>query len=79
VRWTRPEGGLFLWVTLPKRLNTTDLFPRAIERKVAYVVGEAFYPGAEQKNAMRLNFSFPSRQEIREGIRRLGDLVGENI
>jgi len=79
VSWTRPEGGLFLWVSLPERVNTGELFQQAIEKKVAYVVGEAFYPGGEKKNSMRLNFSFPTTEDIREGIQRLGRLIRESL
>ncbi len=75
VRWTRPEGGLFLWVKLPARMNATALFPRAIEENVAYVIGEAFYCNGKGQNTMRLNFSFPSEDQIVEGIRRLARTI----
>ena len=79
IDWTHPEGGLFLWVTLPPHFDTEELFPRAIEKKVAYVVGSAFHFDRSGKNTMRLNFSFPSEEQIEEGIRRLADLVKETL
>ncbi len=76
VTWTKPEGGLFLWITVPEELNTMDLFYLAIEEKVAFVPGEVFYPkGLRKYNTMRINFSFPTREEIIEGVRRLSRTV----
>lgn len=72
VTWTKPEGGLFLWITVPEELNTLDLFYLAIEERVAFVPGEVFYPeGLRKYNTMRINFSFPTREEIIEGVKRL--------
>jgi 2-aminoadipate transaminase len=72
VKWTRPEGGLFLWITVPEELNTLDLFYLAIEEKVAFVPGEVCYPESFRRyNTMRINFSFPTREEIIEGVKRL--------
>lgn len=72
MRWTQPEGGLFLWITGPEELNTLDLFYLAIEEKVAFVPGEVFYPeGFRKYNTMRINFSYPTREEIVEGVQRL--------
>ncbi|MFQ5722208.1 MAG: PLP-dependent aminotransferase family protein [Candidatus Aminicenantales bacterium] len=72
LRWTEPEGGLFLWITVPEDINTMDLFYLAIENKVAFVPGEVFYPqGFQQHNSMRINFSFPTKEEILEGVKRL--------
>jgi len=72
--WTRPHGGLFLWARVPESINTGEMLPRAVARKVAYVPGMAFYPGEKGGfNAMRLNFSYAGVPEIQEGIRRLGD------
>jgi 2-aminoadipate transaminase len=72
VKWTKPEGGLFLWITVPEELNTLDLFYLAIEERVAFVPGEVFYPeGFRKYNTMRINFSFPTREEITEGVKRL--------
>ncbi len=79
VEWTEPDGGLFLWVKLPKRMSTNELFPKAIENKVAYVVGSAFHCNGKGQNTMRLNFSYPSEQQIDEGIKRLANMVKENM
>ncbi len=72
VSWTHPQGGLFLWVTLPENLNSTEMLPEAIEENVAYVPGEFFHPDGSGKNTIRLNFSFCSPEKINEGIARLG-------
>jgi len=79
LRWTRPEGGLFLWVMLPGFIDTERMFLRAIEKKVAYVVGSSFYFDDPARNAMRLNFSYPSLEQIDEGIGRLADCVRDEI
>jgi 2-aminoadipate transaminase len=79
VTWTRPEGGLFLWVKLPRRMNATALFEKAIEKKVAYVIGSAFFCNGKGHNTMRLNFSYPSEEQIVEGIRRLAQVIRENL
>jgi 2-aminoadipate transaminase len=76
VKWTKPEGGLFLWITVPEEFNTLDLFYLAIEEKVAFVPGEVFYPqGHRRYNTMRINFSFPTREEIVEGVHRLNRTI----
>lgn len=72
VSWTHPEGGLFLWATLPERFDATAIFPKIIEEKVAYVPGEFFHPLGDGKNTLRLNFSFCTPEKINEGIARLG-------
>ncbi len=79
ITWTRPEGGLFLWLTLPGYMNTSTLFEQALEEKVAYIVGEAFDCYGVMKNAMRMNFSYPSEEEIVEGVKRLANLIKKNI
>ncbi|MGD2143162.1 MAG: PLP-dependent aminotransferase family protein [Anaerolineae bacterium] len=72
-RWTRPEGGLFLWAQVPEEIDTKDFLKRALEEKVAYVPGAHFYPNEDGGfNAMRLNFSYCAPNIIVEGIRRLG-------
>jgi len=76
VRWTRPEGGLFLWVTLPEWLDAGELlWPAVEEERVAYVPGGSFYADGTGRNTMRLNFSYPSEREIQEGIARLARLI----
>jgi 2-aminoadipate transaminase len=78
-RWNRPEGGLFVWATLPAFIDTRDMFTKAIANDVAYVVGQAFYPDGGGRNTMRLNFSHASDDMIHEGVRRLGRVVREEI
>ena len=75
VRYTRPEGGMFLWVTLPEGVSAMELFPRALEKKVAFVPGDPFYVDGEQVNTMRLNYTNADCETITEGIRRLGQLL----
>jgi 2-aminoadipate transaminase len=78
--WTRAEGGLFLWARVPDWIDTTELLKRAVEHKVAYVPGSAFYADPSRgRNTMRLNFSNAQPAQIEEGIRRLGDLLQEAI
>lgn len=75
-----PDGGLFLWVTLPAPIDTKAMLARALEEGVAYVPGTAFYPQRRDGvRSMRLNFSFPSVQEIEEGMRRLGTVVSDEL
>ena len=72
-RWTRPQGGLFLWARVPESINTTEFLKDALAEKVAYVPGVDFYPNRDGGyNAMRLNFSYCPPETIVEGIRRLG-------
>jgi len=79
VKWTRPQGGLFLWVTAPEGVNTKDLLKKAIEHKVAFVPGSPFFPHGGGENTMRLNFSNAQPDQIREGIKRLGATLKEAI
>ena len=74
VEWTHPQGGLFLWVTTPPKVDTVDLFKVAVAEKVAYVPGVSFFPegDSEGRHKMRLNFSYCKPEVIVEGIRRLG-------
>jgi 2-aminoadipate transaminase len=76
VSWTVPEGGMFIWVTFEKSMDTDTLFDRAIRSQVAFIPGSKFYPaGTEKKNEMRLNFSYSSIDLIHEGVKRLAGLV----
>jgi 2-aminoadipate transaminase len=77
--WVKPEGGMFLWITLPPEMDADEMFKEAIDRKVAYVVGSAFYPNGGGHNTMRLNFSYPSEEEIDEGIQRLAGVVKSRL
>ena len=76
--WTTPEGGLFVWVTLPDGIDAAALLQRAVaEAKVAFVPGGAFFTGGTGANTMRLSYSLPGIDSIGEGIRRLAALIGE--
>jgi 2-aminoadipate transaminase len=75
VQWPRPEGGFFVWVTLPFYVDATEMLPQALAQNVAYVPGEGFYAGGEGKNCMRLNFSFAEPEDIRRGIESLAAVV----
>ncbi|MCD6427579.1 MAG: PLP-dependent aminotransferase family protein [Caldisericaceae bacterium] len=77
--WTKPEGGMFVWVTVPEYINTDELFKKAIKEKVAYVVGSAFYPHGEDTHHIRLNFTLPTIEQIDEGVKRLGNLLKKEI
>ncbi len=78
LKWTKPQGGLFLWVTLPKYMDTEELFFEAVEQNVAFVTGTAFYANNGGRNSMRLNFSFPTSEDIVEGIKRLAKVIEEH-
>lgn len=77
--WSVPHGGLFLWAQLPEYLDTTEMLAEAISEKVAYVPGRAFFPDRSGKHCMRLNFSYPTEEEIYEGIKRLAKVIKEQI
>lgn len=79
VSFTRPDGGMFLWVTLPEGCSSVDLFELAIKKKVAYVPGAPFYVDGGGLNTMRLNFSNADEPDIEEGIRRLGACLDEYL
>jgi len=79
-RWSKPQGGIFIWVTLPERVSTWDLLPRAVEQeKIAFVPGVAFGIQGLGQNSLRLNFSNATPEMIEEGIKRLGKIVREAI
>jgi 2-aminoadipate transaminase len=77
--WTRPSGGLFVWATLPEGLDAKAMVPRAIAARVAYVPGIGFYADGSGVANMRLNFSFPPPERIREGVRRLAGVMEQEI
>ncbi len=79
VDWTHPQGGLFLWGTMPTYIDASDLLKTCLERKVAFVPGEPFHPAGGGKNTMRINFSNATHDEIQEGISRLGIAIGEKV
>ena len=79
VTWTEPEGGLFLFLTLPEYMDAQELFMQAIEEKVAFVPGTVFFCDGSGTNTMRLNFSFPSKEMNVEGIKRLAKAIRKNM
>ncbi len=79
VRWTYPEGGLFLWLTLPETIDTVALYDEALSRGVAYVAGSFFYTDGSHRNTMRLNFSFIAEEKMEPGIRLLADILRAHL
>jgi 2-aminoadipate transaminase len=77
--WTEPEGGLFIWATLPEYIDTEDLLAKALRNDVAFVPGTAAYVDGRGKSSMRLNFSGVTDEEIREGIARIGRVIREQV
>lgn len=78
-KFTYPEGGLFTWVELPKGMDAKELMPKVLEKKVAYVPGGAFYPNGGGENHFRMNYSCMPEDKIIEGVKRLGDVLKEEI
>lgn len=79
VVFTRPEGGLFTWAEMPEHVNARELFLKALEKKVAFVPGGAFFPNGGHENTMRLNYSNMPPERIVEGIERLGAAIREYL
>lgn len=79
VRWTKPDGGMFIWVTLPEGIDTKLMMEKAVAKGVAYVPGEAFFAHRDVKNTMRLNFTYVPEEKIREGVRRLAEVIEEEM
>jgi 2-aminoadipate transaminase len=79
VTWTKPDGGIFLWVTLPQGMDAMDLFQQAVQAKVAYVPGSCYYANGGGDNKMRLNFSACEEEKIELGIARLAKVIVENL
>jgi DNA-binding transcriptional MocR family regulator len=78
-KFTYPEGGLFTWVELPEGMDAKELMPKVLEKKVAYVPGGAFYPNGGGENHFRMNYSCMPEDKIVEGVKRLGDVLKEEI
>lgn len=78
VRWTKPEGGMFLWVELPSHLNTANMLPDAINAKVAFVPGAPFFANERPQNFMRLNFSNQTPERIALGIQKLAEVIAKH-
>lgn len=79
VHWTHPEGGLFLFLTMPENFDAVKFYDKALNAGVAYVAGEFFHPDRSGKNTMRLNFSFMSPDRITEGVRLLSKLLKDEV
>ncbi len=79
VTWTRPEGGLFLWVTVPEEIDTHELFYDAIKYKVAFVPGDVFFGENPQRNTMRINFSFSSKEQLATAVERLAECIRNRL
>ena len=77
VSWTHPEGGLFLFLTLPEGFDTVALYDRALSAGVAYVAGSFFYPDGSHRNTMRLNFSFLDASRMEAGIKLLAEVINK--
>lgn len=77
VRWTKPDGGLFLFLHLPAEMSARNLLEYALRRRVAYVPGDVFFCDGSGENTLRLNFSYPSNQQTEEGIKRLAEAIEE--
>ena len=77
--WSTPEGGLFVWATLPDYINTTDLLAKALRENVAFVPGQAAFVDGRGSSSMRLNFSAQTEEEITEGVRRIGRVISEQV
>jgi len=79
VRWTEPQGGLFLFVTLPHQLDADEIFKKAIVKNVAFVAGSSFFCNNSGHNTMRINFSFSNNTEIEEGVKRLSQVICDEL
>jgi len=79
VSWTRPSGGFFVWLTVPRGIDTSALLAKAIGRRVAYVPGRGFYDDGSGGDRIRLCFSYPPKDRIREGISRLAELLHDEL
>ncbi len=79
VSWTEPEGGLFLFLTLPPHLDAQKLFLKAVEKNVAFVIGSVFHCNETGKNTMRINFSYVSKEQNVEGVKRLAGVIREAL
>ena len=73
--WNKPDGGFFVWVTLPPGIDSKAMLPRAVTARVAYVPGTAFFADGYGTTSMRLSFCFPTPERIREGVRRLASVL----
>jgi len=79
VHWTKPDGGFYIWVTLPEKINALDMLDTALANNVAYVIGSAFHADGSGKNTLRISFCHEPEETITEGIKRLAKAVAETI
>jgi 2-aminoadipate transaminase len=79
VTWTRPEGGLFLFLNLPEHMDSEELFMEALKEKVAFVIGHVFHCDGSGKNTMRINFSYATKEQIVEGVKRLANAIKKSM
>jgi 2-aminoadipate transaminase len=79
IRCVEPEGGMFIWCTLPAKISAMRLFKEAVKHNVAYVAGTVFHPHGDGRNTLRLNFTNSTAEQIRTGIQRLGDVFREAL
>jgi 2-aminoadipate transaminase len=79
VTWTRPEGGMFIWITLPPHIDSMQLLDEAIAQHVAFVPGAPFYANSPQQNTLRLSFVTVPPEKIREGVAKLGKLIAAKL
>jgi 2-aminoadipate transaminase len=77
VKYTKPDGGMFIWVSLEEGMSALELFEKAMEEKVAFVPGDPFYTNKSIVNTLRLNYTNSSPEVIEEGIKRLGKILYE--
>jgi 2-aminoadipate transaminase len=77
--WTKPHGGMFTWATLPAHIDAREMFQQALAKNVAYVIGSAFYPDGSGRNTMRLNFTYPTDEDLVEGVKRLAGVIREEM
>ena len=75
IEWSRPTGGMFIWLTFPERIDTKEIFNTVIEHNVAYVIGHPFHCDGSGANTLRLNYSFPAIEKIGTGIERLAAAI----
>jgi DNA-binding transcriptional MocR family regulator len=79
LEWTVPNGGFYVWLTLPRHLDSKSMLPRAVKELVAYTPGTAFYADGNGRNNIRLSFCYPTPDFIREGIRRLSSVINGEL
>ena len=79
IKFTRPQGGLFMWVELPQEINARDILEKCLERKVAFVPGGSFFPNGGHENTFRINFSNMPNDRIVKGIKYIGEVLKEYI